>query len=283
MALRRIHLFKSRTHSFIEDEVLQENVILHVVKNKDTSSPVIISSSAGPEDKHITFREVDANRVILPNDSEYFIHIVPDEIGSQIADKMRSLKTTLSELGIDVSTGKIVEFRCKDLLDYKPSSDNVPLIYPANIVNGFISFPLQKNKKPSYFRLSPRSKSLLLPRGHYVLVKRFSTNEEKRRIVAGLYNSNTLKSPWIGFENWVNYFHQNGRGLDLDLAKGLTLFLNSTIVDLFFRQFNGHTQVNATDLRNLRYPDLAELKFLGRYMVYWTHPENRKVRQAIDI
>jgi adenine-specific DNA-methyltransferase len=248
--------------------VLQENVILHVVKNKDTSSPVIISSSAGPEDKHITFREVDANRVILPNDSQCFIHIVPDEIGSQIADKIRSLKTTLSELGIDVSTGKIVEFRCKDLLDYKPSSDNVPLIYPANIVNGFVSFPSQKNKKPSYLRLSPRSKSLLLPRGHYVLVKRFSTNEEKRRIVAGLYNSSTLKSPWIGFENWVNYFHQNGRGLDLDLAKGLTMFLNSTIVDSFFRQFNGHTQVNATDLRNLRYPDLAQLKFLGRYMVY---------------
>jgi adenine-specific DNA-methyltransferase len=48
------------------------------------------------------------------------------------------------------------------------------------------------------------------------------------------------------------------------LAKGLAAFLNSTLVDVFFRQFNGHTQVNATDLRSLKYPTRAELETLGR-------------------
>jgi adenine-specific DNA-methyltransferase len=149
------------------------------------------------------------------------------------------------------------------MLEYRSSSDTVPLIYPANIVNGFVTFPSARNKKPSFIKLSSRSKNLLLPRGDYVLVKRFSSNEEKRRIVAGFCDSNTLRTTWVGFENSVNYYHQNGKGLDPDLAKGLTLFLNSTIVDSFFRQFNGHTQVNATDLRNLRYPDLAQLKSLA--------------------
>jgi hypothetical protein len=41
-------------------------------------------------------------------------------------------------------------------------------------------------------------------------------------------------------------------------------FLNSTVVDLYFRQFNGHTQVNATDLRSLNYPTKAQLEKLGR-------------------
>jgi len=44
----------------------------------------------------------------------------------------------------------------------------------------------------------------------------------------------------------------------------LTAFLNSTPVDLYFRQFNGHTQVNATDLRQLRYPTRKQLTSLGK-------------------
>jgi adenine-specific DNA-methyltransferase len=48
------------------------------------------------------------------------------------------------------------------------------------------------------------------------------------------------------------------------VAKGLTAFLNSTLVDSYFRQFSGHTQVNATDLRSLRYPTKEKLVALGR-------------------
>jgi hypothetical protein len=67
----------------------------------------------------------------------------------------------------------------------------------------------------------------------------------------------------VGFENHLNYYHCNGRGLDYDLAKGLTAFLNSTLLDEYFRQFNGHTQVNATDLRSLPYPSREQLEALG--------------------
>jgi len=48
------------------------------------------------------------------------------------------------------------------------------------------------------------------------------------------------------------------------LAAGLNAFLNSTIVDQYFRRFSGHTQVNATDLRNLNYPDKDTLVQMGR-------------------
>jgi hypothetical protein len=62
------------------------------------------------------------------------------------------------------------------------------------------------------------------------------------------------------------YFHQNGRGLNITFAKGLAAFLNSSLVDSFFRQFNGHTQVNATDLRNLKYPSAEQLYALGQHI-----------------
>lgn len=67
----------------------------------------------------------------------------------------------------------------------------------------------------------------------------------------------------LGPGRHVNVFHHRNTGLPLDLAWGIATFLNSTIVDLFFGQFNGHTQVNATDLRSLRYPSVDQLVELG--------------------
>ena len=67
----------------------------------------------------------------------------------------------------------------------------------------------------------------------------------------------------LGFENHLNVFHEHKHGLPEALARGLTLFLNSTAVDECFRRFNGHTQVNATDLRLMKYPSRAKLIALG--------------------
>ncbi len=73
-----------------------------------------------------------------------------------------------------------------------------------------------------------------------------------------------MNAPRIAFENHLNYFHRNGAGLPPDLARGLSAFLNSSLIDSYFRQFNGHTQVNATDLRSFRYPAENQLAALGQ-------------------
>jgi adenine-specific DNA-methyltransferase len=59
----------------------------------------------------------------------------------------------------------------------------------------------------------------------------------------------------------------------MDLARGLVAYLNSTFVDTYFRQFNGHTQVNATDLRNLKYPPQASLEAFGSSIRYGFPPQ----------
>ena len=71
------------------------------------------------------------------------------------------------------------------------------------------------------------------------------------------------KSPLVGFENHWNVFHSGKKGLDRTVANGLVCFLNSTALDDHFRVFSGHTQVNATDLRNMTYPSVEGLKTLG--------------------
>ena len=66
--------------------------------------------------------------------------------------------------------------------------------------------------------------------------------------------------------------------IPLDLAHGLTIFLNSTAVDESFRRFSGHTQVNATDLRQLKYPSRTVLIAMGE----WAMRQGRLTQQQID-
>ena len=115
------------------------------------------------------------------------------------------------------------------------------------------------------------TKRLLLPAGNYVLVKRFSSKEQRRRVVASVLAADDLPYKSVGIENHVNVYHREGGSLPIDLARGITAYLNSTIVDRFFRHFNGHTQVNATDLRSLRYPSLDQLAALGEETVRMSH------------
>lgn len=261
MTLRRIHVFESRQHAFRDDEVLQENVILHAVKGGGKTE-VVISSSMGPEDEHIAFREVDHDEVVRPGDPDAFIYITPDELSDRVVGLMEGFTSSLSELGIEVSTGRVVDFRARNFLRDRPAKHTVPLIYPANLSQGFVRWPV-KTRKPQALVAARQTEALVVPRGSYVLVKRFSAKEERRRVTAAVYDPTKVRAASVGFENHLNYYHQAGRGLPRNLAKGLTAFLNSRLVDLYFRQFSGHTQVNATDLRSLRYPPRDALERLG--------------------
>ncbi len=280
MSLKRIHTFSSRSSSFREDKVLQENVIIHAIKTRNLHGEVLISSNSSPKDENIVIKHVKKESVVHPNDSQYFIHIVSDEIGVQISNKMRKLQSSLNELDIDVSTGKVVDFRIKKALRQKLNDSTVPLIHPFNLSNGSIIFPVH-NKKENYIKIINKSKNLLVSNDNYVIVKRFSAKEEKRRIVASVWKKTDFNFPLVGFENRINYFHSNGKGLEMDIVKGLSIFLNSTMVDLYFRQFNGHTQVNATDLRYLKYPTIKQLKTLGKKITN-SYPEQKEIDILIE-
>jgi len=262
MSIQRIHVFHSRDRAFREDEVLQENVILHAVKGA-ARARVTITASLGADDPEMTCQEVDYSRVVRTDDPEAFIRIVTDEDADEVAQQIGAFTTPLDELGIAVSTGRVVDFRAKPYLRAVADERCVPLIYPCHLKAGFVAWPKANGKKPNAIVRTGRTENILVPSAVYVLVKRFSAKEERRRIVAAVYAPARLSTDYVGFENHLNYFHRNGRGLPEALAKGLAVYLNSSLVDDYFRQFSGHTQVNATDLRSLRYPTKAQLEAWG--------------------
>ena len=67
----------------------------------------------------------------------------------------------------------------------------------------------------------------------------------------------------VGIENHVNYIHKPKGSLSLGEAFGIAALLNTGLIDNYFRSLNGHTQVNATEIRNLPLPDLSVIKKIG--------------------
>lgn len=267
ISVERLHLFESRSAAFGKDSVLQENIIVHGVKGQQ-SDDVILSSSSGRQNGAVTERRVPYSDVVLPTDPERFIHIGIAELQSLTGTVLSSFEGTLEGLDLAVSTGRVVDFRAKAFLRKYPSADTVPLIYPGHFNGNSIVWPKKDSRKPNAILVHDRTRDLLVPSEVYVLVKRFTSKEERRRIVACIYDPDQISTEWVAFENHLNYFHIRGRGIPMTLAKGLAAFLNSTVVDLYFRQFSGHTQVNATDLRKLNYPSAEALKRLGGKIRY---------------
>ena len=249
-ALEAVHVFESRRSAFRDDDVLQENVIIHLRRGV-AQNGVALSTDAMPA-RHVHFSEV-----VRPGDRHAFIRL-PLGGEAAAADLIQSLPCSLSDLGLTVSTGRVVDFRAKEHLRRDPGPGTVPLIYPGHFENGQVRWPREGFKKHNALADCPETDNLMVPAGTYVLTKRFTAKEEKRRVVAALY-----KGERAGFENHVNYYHERGAGLPEALAEGLARFLNSAAVDTYFRTFSGHTQVNATDLRNLHYPTRMQLEALA--------------------
>ncbi len=266
LELHRLHVFESRKAAFREDNVLQENIIFHAVKGHCQPPEMIVSSSSGERGDDMTKTVLPFAEIVHPHDEEKFIHI-PSTTGHVSAKEvMDGLSASLASLGVTVSTGRVVDFRLKEALRKEPERGTVPLLYPCHFDGGTVHWPKLEARKPNAILDNAETRPWLVPSGMYLLTKRFTSKEERRRLVACIFDPDQVKTEWIGFENHLNYFHVNGHGLERHLAVGLYAFLNSTVADQYFRRFSGHTQVNATDLRTLTYPDRDTLQAMGREM-----------------
>jgi adenine-specific DNA-methyltransferase len=224
----------------------------------------VVSYSQGAHLENISKAVFDFPQIVHPYDNKVFIHIPSPTSHASAQKTMSSLDSSLVSLGLAVSTGRIVDFRLQDALREQPERGTVPLLHPCHFNGGTVHWPKLSGRKPNAILDNDEVRPWLVPSGIYLLTKRFTAKEERRRLVACLFDPNQVPAKRIGIENHLNYFHANGHGLERDLAVGLYIFLNSTGVDQYFRQFSGHTQVNATDLRTLPYPDRDTLRAMGR-------------------
>lgn len=262
LGIDRLSVFQERGTLFADLSVLQENIILTASRGRRPEKVTVVTSRSYSDPTHE--RLVPYEDILRPGDPESFLHIPTDIEDDRVADIVASLPATLADLGLKVSTGRVVDFRVRHALRAMPDANTAPLIYPGHLTNGRVNWPIPGYRKPNAIVDDISTANLLMPAGFYVLVKRFSSKEEARRVVASVYRPHDTPADRVAFENHLNVFHRDGHGLDEALAVGLAVWLNSNLLDSYFRQFSGHTQVNATDLRNLRYPDASRLRSLGQ-------------------
>lgn len=78
-------------------------------------------------------------------------------------------------------------------------------------------------------------------------------------------------------------FHDKKSGLSREMTHGLCAFLNTDMVDDVFRLFSGHTQVNATDLRRMKYPTSEKLKELGAWALTQDSPSQEDIYAQLGV
>lgn len=277
VAIRHLHLFESRNKTFKDDAVLQENIIVHLERGGQQGA-VTVSTSTDDTFSDLVSHQHPFARIVFPNDSGRFIH-VPASPEKNAIELSAAVRFTLADLGVEVSTGPVVDFRLKEHLRDMPGPGTVPLLYPGHFVDGRTTWPVEDMKKPNAIERNGDTEKWLYPCGYYCVVRRFSSKEEVRRVVASVVEPGVLGDvPALGFENHLNVFHVGRRGLPQALAHGLTVFLNTTAVDEAFRRFNGHTQVNATDLKLMKYPSRDVLAQLGE----WAMQQESLTQSVID-
>ena len=277
-----IHLFDARNKAFSDEGVLQENVIVKIVRGIPQGEVTVTTSTDDTFDdlKSIVY---DFEQIVLPGDPQNFIHI-PTSRQKNHFDESTIFQHSLADIGISISTGPVVDFRLKDHLRQMPESGCVPLLYPCHFTGQATDWPKSSSKKPNAIRRNAKTEKWLYPNGYYCVVRRFSAKEEKRRIIASIVEPSCFPhAERLGFENHLNVFHENKQGLPESLARGLSVFLNSTIVDEYFRRFNGHTQVNALDLRRMKYPDRATLMRLGERAMNSDDLSQAEIDSQLDV
>jgi len=270
-----IHLFEARNRTFRADNVLQENIILLLERDAPQGAITISTSTDDSMSDYAAMSHPFAD-IVRPGDPEVFFHI-PTR-GEDVGYHPGILCHSLADIGLEVSTGPVVDFRMKKYLHPLPEPGDAPLLYSAHF-KGAGEWPLAGFKKSNAIACSPETMKWLYPNGFYVVVRRMSSKEERRRIVANIVDPSRFPGMlWLGFENHLNVFHSRKQGISEDIARGLAVYLNSSVADSQFRRFNGHTQVNATDLRSLRYPARKKLETLGQ----WAKEQKAFEQEAID-
>jgi adenine-specific DNA-methyltransferase len=264
-----IHLFESRKKVFHNDDVLQESVIMKLKKGNQTKNmQVLISISKTGKLDEVREMNVEYRDIVYKKGHQIFIRIPDSREDVKILHTIDKWPNFITDLGLEISTGPIIDFRSKEYLIDKPNGKAyAPLLWMHNMKDFKVEWPVYKNGKAPAILVSSKSAPLIVPMKNYVLVKRFSSKEQARRLYAVPFLKSDLDAQSLGIENHVNYIHKINGAMSVDETMGLAAILNTTLIDRYFRALNGNTQVNATDMRNMPLPSLEKICQIGKIVL----------------
>jgi adenine-specific DNA-methyltransferase len=266
-----IHLFNSRKDTFSKDNVLQETLILRAVRKDSNGTKITVSTCNGLQDMEQSKRKNYAQKDLIDYQSkEKIIHLPTSSKEELIIDLFKSWNGSLNKYNIQISTGPVVAYRTAKFIREIYENGAVflaPLYWLHNITKMELTYPLPKKNKGQYIQICEQTKAYLIPNRNYVFLRRFSSKDDKSRLIAAPYFSTPNNPYYIGVENKLNYIYRPKGHLERMEVLGIAALLNSNLFDTYFRTFNGNVNVSATELRAMPIPPLKIIKEIGKELI----------------
>jgi adenine-specific DNA-methyltransferase len=283
--LERIHLFASRKAAFSADSVLQENVIMKGCKVLlvNRTKKIQVSQSEGiSEITNAELRSFAYQQLVNVSHKDTILFLPDSAEQESVMELVAAQQYDLEKLGYKVSTGPVVYFRKTAFLTKEKQSDTVPLIWLNNVQRLLIEHPMNGNSREQYIVSSIDSDSVLIDNTNMVLVRRMTSKEEDRRLIAAPHVARQLTEKLkIGIENKVNYIVRKKGALSIHETLGIASMLNSRIYDDYFRTFNGNTHVSATELKRIPFPSRQSIEEVGKRVAGLKKPNDKKIENIV--
>lgn len=283
VSISNIHIFESRNKMFKKDNVLQENIILRATKQLNSQIKISVSEcEKGLNNPAQSIFKVESLIDFKSKDKILFIPSNKKEVST--IEIFKQWKNSLNDYNIQISTGPVVAFRCVGYLKNEGTlNDTVsPLIWLHNIKEMKLIYPLKKGNKPCFITNSEDSRKVLILNKNYIFLRRFSSKDDKSRLVCCPYFSSNIDTEMLGIENHINYIHRPKGNLSENEIWGLSALFSSSLFDTYFRTFNGNTQVGASELKQIKMPPLADIINIGCIIKEFVEPEKLDIDNVIN-
>lgn len=253
-----IHLFESRDKVFGGDAVLQETMVVKVVKTTTQPHNINITTSSTSEFSDIREFKAPYNVVIPKNQ---FVYLITSAEDSAVLERVNRLPNTLPDIKMKMQTGIVVDFRTREVLRDSMEEDAYPLLYSQHIKDGRVIWPVGKEGE----FIKTTHTAYLQENSDFLIVKRFTSKEEKRRLQCGIYLKKRFSQfRYISTQNKVNFIKCDSPCI----TYGLYVLLNSSLYDAYYRIMNGSTQVNSTEVNQIPIPEREVIEAMGRELMH---------------
>ena len=253
-----MHLFESRDKVFEGESVLQETIIIKVKKTTLKPDYMNITSSSTSAFEDVVKFSAPYETIVAQNQ---FVYLATNENDVKVLSQVNHFDTTLPDMNMRMQTGIIVDFRTREVLRNQLENDSYPLFYSQHIKGGRVIWPLGKEGEV----IKTDRKGYLQENSDFLMVKRFTSKEEERRLQCGIYLKKKYSQfPYISTQNKINFIKCDSPCV----TYGLYVILNSTLYDNYYRILNGSTQVNSTEINQMPIPKKQIIEKMGKDLMH---------------
>lgn len=272
LSLRSVHLFIGVQKNPRRAVPLKKQMLLHFTRD-EVREDVAISTSTdwGTEGAREVLSPLPYAFVVDEKDGS--LTLPKSREDTSIVKYITSFPETLSSIGLKISTGRILDARCKDLLFNDAAKGLVPLFRPCTVQEGRVEFPGTQKKNADlppivapHQYLAPVSASLVQRNKNMIFIKRVFSVSDDRFLNAGVHlAANYPAYPYISTHNKLLFIDtKNKKGeMSARFVYGLFALLNSTIYDRYLSIVSKSGQLSTKELRDLPLPPAHLIENMG--------------------